>query len=241
MGLWGKLGRIALGVGGAIAALFTGGASLAGTIGSIAGAAGSTLGAVADAKAANRDAGMDAATVAEQLSQARRRQFMEEALQHETMQREGMREGMRNAAIADYVVGGGRPYVAPTLQTSRGSRTLPTYGLGPKAPGEAEVEAAYALADQNRQRMAAGGSLAPKPVDRGDFQYDPNLMKPGKLETIAGIGGVIGTSIGALRKQNPDLAHLTDDQLRTGSRHWKAGGRRGEIRFYPRQCDPRTS
>jgi len=185
MGFWGKLGNIAKGVGMGVA-----GAATGGILPAIIGGAGAALGSASQASASNRGTQMEASLAQEQVNQQRQRELFDQLMAREQAQQAGMKSSLRDAQHADYIINT-HPgdYKPATLQTSQGARTLSSFGFGPKAPGPGEQEAAYAVADQARQRLLNGGTLTQAPVDRGEFQFDPKLLKAGGWEKLMGILG----------------------------------------------------
>src|SRR3990167_10125209 len=102
MSFWSTLGKIGLGVGGAVAAPFTGGASL---IPVLAGAAGSMLSSGAQAAASNRGTGMEASLAEENVNQQRRSDFIEQWLAREQEGRASGNDAFRNMQRAEYLSG----------------------------------------------------------------------------------------------------------------------------------------
>jgi hypothetical protein len=149
---------------------------------------------------------MEAAIAAEQLSRARRDAFFNESAIREADRRASGRESFREIQRADYVAGGGRAYTPKA--------GLPSYGFGPKAASEAERAAATAYRGENQRRLDAGDSLLPAAVDRGDFAFDPKLLKAGKLENIAGWLAPGLTAVGAATRPDP-YGDLDASQRRT--------------------------
>jgi hypothetical protein len=196
VGFWGKLGDIA----GTIGASFIPGGSLAkDAIKAGIGAAGAGLSGASEASASNRGSQLEAALAAEQINQLRQQQFQAALMAREEAQRSGMKDSMRAMQQADYVINRHPGDYKPASIMSQGQqRQLPSFGFGYRAPGPGETEAAYAVADQARQRLLNGGTLTPAPIDRGDFQFDPKLLKGSSWEKLAGLLGVGLTAAGSI-------------------------------------------
>ena len=184
MGFLSSLGTL-IGVG---AAPFTGGASLA--LPAILGGVGAGLSGASQASAANRGTQLEAALAQEQVNQQRNRDLFEELMARESSQREGMKSSMKDMQHADYIINTHPGDSKPATVTIMGKQVaLPSYGSGYKAPGPGETEGAYALADQARQRLLNGGTLTPAPKDRGEFAFDPKLLRGSTWERLSGLLG----------------------------------------------------
>lgn len=202
MSIWSKLAKgLAIG-GGIIGAPFTGGGSLAATIGAIGSAAGSAAAGAAQAKAGNRGTALEAELAQEQLRQSQLRDEADQRATYEQSQRTGLADSMKAAQQAAYIQGRTQDYKPANITIA--GRSMPSYGFGPRASTDAERSAAAGVADEAAKRIAAGGSLAPAPVSREQFRFDPKNLKAGGWEKALGILGLAGTAIGAsLDKSNP--------------------------------------
>jgi hypothetical protein len=168
----------------------------AGFIGDAIGAAGDALGAGAQAAASNRGTRMEADLAAEQINQARQRQFMEQSLAREADKRESGKSAFREAQFADYVRNGGNEYTP--------KNGLKSYGFGPKARSQAERDAAANYFTEQQKRLAPGDSLLPQVADPGQFAFDPKDLKASGFEKFANIAAPIATGIGGLMQPRTD-------------------------------------
>ncbi len=144
MGFWSTLGKIGLGVGGAVAAPFTGGASL---IPTLIGAGGAAAGAISQGQANNRGEKFGG-----QLD-------MERALiERELMSNQSRQGAWRGLQSAQHVINPG-----PRPQLSK-------YSVAPRQAGPAELSGADALTREVSARLQRGPSQAaidPKLLDPG--------------------------------------------------------------------------
>lgn len=167
-------------------------------LGDIFDGAGRALGKGSQAAADNRSAGVESAALAEQLNQSRQRSFLEQMLAREQEGRAGSTDAWKKLQQAEYMTQAG-PYTAPTV-TSQGKPTqLASFGFGPKAATGNELAGADALKTEALKRLQ-GGNPMPEVKDPGQFQFDPNLMKPGMFERLAGLAGPVLSGLGGLRK-----------------------------------------
>lgn len=156
-------------VGGALAAPFTGGASL---IPTIAGAAGAGLGAIAQGKAQNRGAEFEGQLGLEQLLMQRDRDFFNQQIAREQEGRAGSSDAFRKLLASQRVKSPG-----PRPQLSK-------YSIAPRQATEAELTGADALTQEVLKRLQGGNPITP-PTMR-PMSVDPKLLKPGLFERIAG-------------------------------------------------------
>jgi len=98
-------------------------------------------------------------------------------------------DAMRKLAQTGYLKSGGNPYKPATMLDGS---VLPTFGFGPKAPSQAQLEAANTLEGQLLARVQPGAGFQPSPLD--------SYAKPGKAENIGRYGSYIGTGIGIASK-----------------------------------------
>lgn len=103
---------------------------------------------------------------------------------------------------AAYVMNGTHDYAPPTLQTSQGARTLPSYGFGPHASTPAEMQGAQGLQAEVMRRLT-GGSQLPPLTDLDKYTHQ------GTFEKIAGLTGFLaplaGTILNQPRKPKPPV------------------------------------
>jgi hypothetical protein len=186
MGFWGGLGKV-LGVAGGIAgAPFTGGASL---IPSLIGAGGAALGAISQGKAQNRGAEFGGQMDLEQLLMARDQQQFGNSLAREQEGRAGSSDAWRKLLAAQRVASpGARPQLSP-------------YSMAPRQSTGAELQGADALTQEVLARLQGGNPIA-APVQR-PMAVDPELLKAGWLEKLAGYGGAGMSAYGALSRMRP--------------------------------------
>lgn len=207
MSFFGKLGKILLGGAGIAAAPFTGGASLAGTIGSIAGAAGSALGSAAQASASSRGAGLEAELVAEQLNQQRQRDYNDAALRYDQQDRESAADAYKRERISQYLDSPqARAGYKPADINIAGTK-MSSFGFGPQATTQSEVDAARQYAQQNAQ--GSFGQRVARPTTPERYEFDPNLLKPGTFEKFANIAAPIATGVGGVMGARDRLGRMT--------------------------------
>jgi hypothetical protein len=155
MGFWSGLGKVALGVGGALAAPFTGGASL---IPTIAGAAGAGLGAISQGKAQNRGEKFGG-----QLD-------LERALLEREMgnMRSGGDAWRRLQSAQRTISPGARPQLSP-------------YSVAPRQATGAELSGADAMTREVMARLQGGPGRAqidPSLLDPGWFESLAGYASP---------------------------------------------------------------
>lgn len=204
MSFLGTLGKIALGAGGAIAAPFTGGASLAATLPSIIGAAGAGLGAASQASASNRGTQIDAA-LAQQREQDQQGQdyadqqqrYENELINREAEGRSAANDALKGVLRANYIKGRTSDYQGPRVL---GGATLPTFGFGPKASTADEIAAATKYGADKAATINSGNTIAmpTAPATVTPFTIDPSLLKSGLLEKLGGLAGAGLQTYGAL-------------------------------------------
>lgn len=98
-------------------------------------------------------------------------------------------DALHKLAQTGYLKGGGNPYKPATMLDGS---VLPTFGFGPKAPSQAQLEAANTLEGQLLARVQPGAGFQPSPID--------SYAKPGKAENIGRYGSYIGTGLGIASK-----------------------------------------
>ena len=205
------LGSILAGIGGAIAAPFTGGASL---IPTLAGAAGSALGAYSQGRASNRGneyAGQyDLARLLMERDNARLgyegqadRDYHSLSRDREVEGRQGREDAWRKLLSAQRVLSpGARPQLSP-------------YSVAPRQRTGAEREGADALTQEVLARLR-GGNPMPEVTRRDTSQYDPmgtidpGLLRAGGAERVTGVLAPILTGLGRLPR---DPQRISDDDL----------------------------
>lgn len=180
-----------LSIGSAVAAPFTGGASLA--IPAALEVGGAAAGAGSQAMASNRGAKIDAASQEEILNQNRQRNFFDQVLAREADNRAATSDALRKVQQGDYLAGGGRPYAAPVV----GGQTLPTYGFGPQNKSEAVRASGASLGNEAQNRLQNGNPVPPVPQLQ-QFRFDPKLLKSGFWEKLLGIAGPAASALGGL-------------------------------------------
>ncbi len=186
MSFWGGLGKVLGVAGGAIAAPFTGGASLAAILPAVLGAGGAAAGAIADSKANNRGAQYSGQLDLEKLLMARDQQFQNQQIQREQEGRAGTTDAYRKLLSAQHI---GTPSAQPHLSP---------YSVAPRQATAPELQGADALTQQVLARLQ-GGNPIPEVAQR-PLAVDPKLLQAGGGEQTAGwlsailsgLGGVAG-------------------------------------------------
>lgn len=162
MGFWSGLGKVLGGIGGAVAAPFTGGASLA-WLPAALGAGGAALGAMSGSAANNRGA-----TIEAMLAQDRNRR---EGAQD---QRSSESDALRKLYQTGYLKAGGA-----TPGSGASAYGLPSAGFGPRPASQAQMMGAKTLEMSLLDRLN-------HPTETTDIS---KYTKPGIWERIAGIAG----------------------------------------------------
>lgn len=187
MGFWGALGKGLGIVGGAVAAPFTGGASL---IPMIAGAAGAGLGALSQAKAQNRGEQFGGQLSLEQLLMQRDQQNFQNQIAREQEGRAGASDAWKKLLSAQHVIS---PNLPPTLSP---------YSQAPRQATGAEMQGADALTQQVLARLQGGNPIGP--FQQHAPVVDPKLLTPGLFERIAGYASPVLGAYGAMAQ--PQIA-----------------------------------
>lgn len=203
MSFFGKLGKILLGGAGIAAAPFTGGASLAGTIGGIAGAAGSALGSAAQASASNRGSQLEAEVVRESLDQARQREAFDQSMQYERESRESAADAYKRERVSQYLDSPQARAGYKPADISIAGTKMSSFGFGPQATSQAEVDAARQYAQQNAQ--GSFETRVPRPTDPGKYELDPDLLKGSTAERLSGYLGGGLSAYGDLMNHEADM------------------------------------
>ena len=165
MGLWGSL----LKIGGAVAAPFTGGASLALT------GLGAGLGAASQGMANNRGEKFAGQMDLERLMLEREQQLQNQQIDREQEGRAGASDAWRKLLSTQHTLApGARPQLSP-------------YSIAPRQPNEAEQVGANYLGGQSLARLQNGNPIPQ--VTQHPLQVDPKLLNAGWLERLLGIGG----------------------------------------------------
>lgn len=106
-------------------------------------------------------------------------------------------DALKKLAQTHYILGGGSHFNPGTVQMNGQQRALPTFGLGPTAPSDAQKQGATDLQAQLTKRLAPGGTYTPMPFS--------NYGTPGTGEQIgnyAGQGlGIAGTIMNMFGKK----------------------------------------
>jgi hypothetical protein len=178
MGFWSTLA----GIGGAIAAPFTGGASL---IPTIAGAAGAGLGALSQGMAQNRGQQYGGQLDLERLLMDRDQSYFNQRIQREQEGRAGQSDAFRKLLATSHLLSPGpRPQLSP-------------YSVASRMPTGAEQTGGNALLQQVLARLQGGNPIAP--VTERPMSVDPKLLKAGGLEKLFGYGSAGLGILGALK------------------------------------------
>lgn len=192
MGFWSSLGKGLLGVGGLIAAPFTGGASAATILPAILGAGGAVAGAIGEAKTQNRGVQDNFAQQAlrdfetQQVNRARLdldRREDDRAAEQTAFQnaiRSALAKNMQDAAFS-------RPEGVPMIAFSGGAR--------PSALGEEGREAAALMNNRAMQALMTGPSPH-TPLS------DPTLLEPKKAGFWEKLLGPVGLGLTAASNFN---------------------------------------
>ena len=196
MGFWSKLGKFGLAAGGAIAAPFTAGTSLA-ALPAVLGAAGGLIGGAGDSAASSRGTNVSIEMEQERLRQQQERDFFDQLMARERGERESGKDALRSLQHTQYIGGGGREYSAPTTQSGR---KLSTYGFGPVATTEAEQTGAQALEKELMARLQGGYSV-PVPEERDPFSVPDKYRKPGTWEKIGNVAGPAASILSEVLRQ----------------------------------------
>lgn len=155
MGFWSGLGKVLGVAGGALAAPFTGGASL---IPAIAGAAGAGIGAIGQAKAQNRGEQFGGQMDLERL-----------LMQREMMNQQGQSDAFRKLQAAQRVLNPGpMPQLSP-------------YSVAPRQAGHAERMGADLLTQEVLARLAQGSkgiNVDTKLLNPGWFEKFSSVASP---------------------------------------------------------------
>lgn len=205
MGFWSGLAKGLLGAGGAIAAPFTGGASLAATLPGIIGSVGSGIaGGLQKGREAENAAAQDAASFAQREAAAKEASLMNRA---------GLdlsQRGFAQQSQGDAYQKALKSALAMNLQDaniqlpSRITKFNITGGLRPSAIGAEGKAAATELNKQAMLKLMSGEKFDAMPAYQGTAA--PAYRKPGVLENIAGIAGLAGNTVGSLGAANDDRA-----------------------------------
>jgi hypothetical protein len=167
-------------IGGAVAAPFTGGASL---IPTIAGAAGDVLGGMSEAKAKNRGSQFEGQMDLERLLLDRDNSHFNQGLLREQEGRAGGMDAWKRLMMAQHVSNQGqRPQLSP-------------YSIAPRERSAEELQGANAMTNEVMARLMGGNPIAP--VQSREMSVDPRLLTPGKMESAM---GYLHPLLGALGK-----------------------------------------
>jgi len=109
------------------------------------------------------------------------------------------RDALKKLAITGYLKGGGYKGGQPSVMSDGKMTALPSYGSGPQAASEAQVQGATTLEDMLTQRLASGGSYLPQ---------KPTYTTPGALEKGAGYGGAVAGGLGAISNMMGDKSNI---------------------------------
>lgn len=207
MGFWSTLGKIGLGVAGAVAAPFTGGASLAATIPGIIGGVGSALSAGAGAAAANRGEEADRRLVQDQLrvAQARDAAGNEIDLSRLQLDQQAADRTSQNNAYANAL----RSALAlntPDVNVDRSKflgnvPTITFNGPRPSNLGTEGKDAAQIMNNLALRKLLSGEERR----DTAGYQT-PEMSDTPKAsiwEKLAGVGGLAGTIVGDVLRRKP--------------------------------------
>jgi hypothetical protein len=194
MSIWSTLAKI----GGAVAAPFTGGASLA--LPALFEAGGAALGGASQASASNRGAQIEAAIEQERLRQQQEKNYREALVQREQEGRASATDAFRKLQQTSYLMN--RADYTPTSVTSQGKPLrLASFGFGPKSATESEITGADALRTEVLKRLTQGNAI-PEVQAPSPFTIDPKLLKGSIWEKLAGIAGPALSLYGAATNPN---------------------------------------
>lgn len=99
-------------------------------------------------------------------------------------------DALRKIAITNYLKSGGFKGGPGSIQLGGQTRTLPTFGGGPRPASEAQMSSAGTLENMLQQRLASGGSYLPQPLE--------SYAEPGKVENISRYGGTVASGLGVI-------------------------------------------
>ena len=165
-------------------------------------AAGKMLSGGAQAAAQNRGSMLEAELAREALDIARQRDYRDAALAHERESRESAADAYKRERISQYLDSPqARAGYKPADISIAGSK-MPSFGFGPQATTQAEIDAARQYAQQNAQ--GSFESRVPRPTDPGRYELDPALLKGSTGEKLAGLLGVGLDAYGSLATNAAD-------------------------------------
>ncbi len=171
MSIWGTLGKIGLAGAGAIAAPFTGGASLAAVLPSIIGAAGAGIGGIAASHANNRGEKYSGQLDLERLLLEREQQNQQMQIAREQEGRAGTSDAWRKLLSSSHTLSpGAHPQLSP-------------YSVAPRQITPQESTGGNALMEEALKRLQGGNPIA-APVQH-PLNVDQNLLNAGGFEKFA--------------------------------------------------------
>lgn len=184
MGFWSTLGTI----GGAIAAPFTGGASL---IPSLIGAGAAGLAGAASSSANNRGEKFGGQNELQQLLMARDQQAFNNSISREQEGRAQSSDALKKLLSTSHTLNpGGYTHLSP-------------YSVAPRQASDAEMTGAQALQAEALKRIQGGNSI--QPFQQSPLVVDPNLLNASGFEKFAGIAAPAMGVWSALAQQKPPL------------------------------------
>jgi hypothetical protein len=169
----------------------------------IAGAAGRMLTGAASASAQNRGEQLSAEMSRELLDQSRQRDFQNAALQHEAQGRESAADAYKRERISQYLDSPQARAGYKPADISIAGTKMSSFGFGPQATSQAEVDAARQYAQQNAQ--GSFETRVPRPTDPGKYELDPDLLKGSTAERLSGYLGGGLSAYGDLMNHEADM------------------------------------